>query len=880
MRNLQLQQYFKIWTVLLVVVPSLLIMVIYTSGQIQIAKQKNLELISQRVNSEKQQIDYWVEERQNDVRKISQLDDFKKLDEPEIKSTLEVMQQHSKDFNSLSFIDKDGFFRISTLKPGIRFSAATDQPYYQAALAGSDYMSGVVIGRNSGLPIINFSSPVYDHDGKFQGLVLGSVHTNTIETLLRENRMGQTGEIMLVTSDGTMIAEPRYISVLQERGFVDSNSRMKLRLSDDALRHVQLGNNGTASWVDYLGRKVIGAYRYLPEQQWTLIGSISEAEILDPIYKQLGFMAGGTLLLVLMILPLVRVTIDKIKLPIEWLIRQSRLVAAEEYQRVEHDAALTDMPSELQNLCDTFVRMSRKIENSVGLLKDNELKLESKVLEIQEINATLEEEVMERQSAQSSLQELNDKLEEKVLERTSQLQKMNTMLGDEIIRRQATQEELSQKTEEIRQMAYYDILTGLPNRAYLHERLGDEMELVRRGEQCGAVLFIDLDDLKLINDTFGHSCGDAVITMSGKRIVEVAGSSAFIGRIGGDEFIVLLPGESSREKVTKLADQIIQFACQDIEALGTRFHTSASVGIALYPNDGDTVEEICKNADNAMYAAKKAGKNCWRFYEATMQTEAYDKIVLINSLRHAVERNELLLHYQPQVNLSNGEIIGFEALARWHSVEHGHITPARFIPLAEQSGLIQGIGAWVLREASVFAKKLADSGYAHLHVAVNVSPYQLCSDGFIESVQAVLRELELEPRQIELEITETALIGSLEEGARRLQALKDLGLGLSLDDFGTGYSSLTYLQQLPVNTLKIDKAFIDMIILQDTKKGIIKSIVDMAHSLQMTVVAEGVETAEQLEYLGQCSCDRFQGYIISRPVPEEDAIKFLKQDLL
>jgi diguanylate cyclase (GGDEF)-like protein len=875
MNNQPLHRYFKIWTVALVVVPSLLIMAIYTISQFQMAKQKNLEWMGQRVSSEQQQIEYWVEERKNDVRKISQLSAFKIADDEEMKNTLAVLQQHSKDFDSLSYIDKEGFFRISTLKREIRFTAAANQPYFQAAQAGKDYMSDVVIGRNSGFPIINFASPVYDYSGYFQGVILGSVRTTTLENLLRENRLGQTGEMILLNKDGSMITEPRYANVLFDQGALDrQQSRMKLKLSADALEKVQLGTSGTSTWQDYLGNKVIGAYRFMPEQQWTLIGSMSEAEILDPIYRQLGWMAIATVILLLFILPLATYSTNRMKRPIEWLIQQSKLVADDQYSQVA-EPVLGQMPNELAVLCKTFVKMSRKIETSMLLLKENEVKLEGKVCEIQEMNAALEEEIMERQAAQLALQQLNDHLEDKVSERTKQLREMNAALGDQIAQRQVAQEALSQKTEEIRQMAYYDVLTGLPNRAYLYERLGNEMASVSKGGS-GAVLFIDLDDLKLVNDTFGHTSGDAVIAKSAERIIEVAGPNAFIGRIGGDEFIVILPGENRREVISQIAEQIVQLAsCQQLEALGTCFHTTASVGIAVYPEDGHTVEEICKNADNAMYAAKKAGKNCWRFYEAAMQTESYDKIVLTNSLRYAIDRNELQLYYQPQVNLHTGRIVGFEALLRWNSHEHGGVSPVRFIPLAEQSGLIQSIGIWVLRQAAVFIKRLADSKTDPLHVAVNVSPYQLCADGFIENVQAVIREIGVMPQQIELEITETGLIGSLEEGARRLQTLKGLGFGLSLDDFGTGYSSLTYLQQLPVHTLKIDKAFIDMILLPGTKKAIIKSIIDMAHSLQLTVVAEGVETQEQLAYLSQYGCDRLQGYVISRPVPEEEAIKLL-----
>jgi len=447
--------------------------------------------------------------------------------------------------------------------------------------------------------------------------------------------------------------------------------------------------------------------------------------------------------------------------------------------------------------------------------------------------------------------------------------------NQDITERMEAEKALRQKTEEVRRLAYTDALTGLPNRMYLNKRLAKELEEVRRGGPPGAVLFVDLDDLKLVNDAFGHTYGDALIVIAGSRIVEKAGAGAFVGRIGGDEFMVILPGEKERANIARIAGEIIGALSRDIDALGVRFALSASAGIAVYPRDGNTAEEIFKNADNAMYAAKKAGKNCWRFYVPTMQAEAYDKVRLTNSLRRAMERGELSLQYQPLVEVDGQMVVGFEALLRWNSREHGAVTPARFIPLAEQNGLIHAIGEWVLREACLFAGRLADAGWGNVYVSVNVSPHQLCAEDFIGKVRAALDSAGVEPRQLELEITENALVASLEESIRTLGGLRAMGVRLALDDFGTGYSSLTYLQRLPVNTLKIDKAFIDQILAEGKQKSIIANIVDMAHTLDMSVVAEGVEAREQLDYLACIRCDYFQGYIASPPISAAEAESFL-----
>lgn len=434
---------------------------------------------------------------------------------------------------------------------------------------------------------------------------------------------------------------------------------------------------------------------------------------------------------------------------------------------------------------------------------------------------------------------------------------------------------LCQQTEKIRRIAYTDVITGLSNRAHLNEWLEAEMEKARCGASAGSILFIDLDDLKTVNDTLGHTYGDALIAEAGRRIEKQFTKNDFVGRIGGDEFVVILPGKIDRQCIAIIADRVNDALCQDIEVLGESFHLSASVGISIYPDDGNTAEEILKNADNAMYSAKNSGKNCWKFYDVDMQVAAYEKMLLTKSLRRADENKEFELYYQPQLNIADGVVVGFEALLRWNDPEQGLILPTKFIHLAEQNGLINSIGNWVLQEACQFARQLVDDGWGNLCVAINVSPHQLCADHFIESVRDAVNNAGILPQQIEIEITENVLISSLKEGISKLEELQSMGICLALDDFGTGYSSLTYLQRLPVQTLKIDKAFIDMILVPGSKKAIIPMIIDMAHLMNMTVVAEGVETKEQLEYLLENHCDLAQGYLFSRPVPKKEALQFL-----
>ena len=425
---------------------------------------------------------------------------------------------------------------------------------------------------------------------------------------------------------------------------------------------------------------------------------------------------------------------------------------------------------------------------------------------------------------------------------------------------------------EINRLAYYDPLTGLPNRVHLNMYLEEEMTKARDKEAAGAVLYIDLDDLKTVNDHFGHTYGDSVIAAAGHDIVAAAGEGAYVARAGGDEFVIILPG-ADFTRIAAVADRLIMAVCKEYDISGQRIQMSASMGITLYPVDAVTSEDILKNADIAMYAAKGAGKNNWRMYEQSMRAAAYDQMVLTNSLRRALENDELYLVYQPQIALPTRKIVGFEALLRWNSKEHGMVSPARFIPLAEQKDLIRPIGHWVIAEACRFARKLADIGHRDLHVAVNISPRQLAVADFVMMLCKCIYETGIAPRQLEVEITESVLIDSLAESINKLNELRAVGIRVSLDDFGTGYSSLTYLRTLPVETLKIDKSFIDRLLDSENEARFIKSIINMAQVLKLTVIAEGVETEEQLEKLCQLGCDSVQGYVFSKPVPAEEALR-------
>lgn len=414
MKTTTLQRHFRLWTLILLVVPSFLVMAIYTFGQIQIAKEKNLELINQRVQSQKISLNQWLTERMDNVRQISQLEAFRTLDYAKMQSILFLMQRSNNNFSALSYVDKNGIFRIVTLSRGIQHTALVGQLYPRGPVPEKAYISSIMIGRNSQVPIINFSFPVYDYEGNFQGVILGSVKTSMISTLLHENWIGQTGELLLVDNQGMLLTEPRYSKLLIEKGLLTGSAILKMKLTDSALEVIHLGESGTGTWVDHSGDQVLGAYQSMPERGWTIIGRIHEAEVTTPIYHQLLLMAGTTLLIILFFLSLATFLTNYIKRPLDWLIQQSDDIATGHCNIIIPYNPRENIPHELRILCETFSRMNYTINNTVRLLKENEANLEHKVsertIELSNMNSILEEEIAEHQRTNNALTASRDAL--------------------------------------------------------------------------------------------------------------------------------------------------------------------------------------------------------------------------------------------------------------------------------------------------------------------------------------------------------------------------------------------------------------------------------------------------------------------------------------
>ena len=438
-----------------------------------------------------------------------------------------------------------------------------------------------------------------------------------------------------------------------------------------------------------------------------------------------------------------------------------------------------------------------------------------------------------------------------------------------------TERKLSE--EKIIRMANYDNLTGLPNRRLLMNYLSQAITLVRRRALYAAILFIDLDRFKLINDTLGHSAGDELLKEVAERLKKCVRLSDTVGRLGGDEFIVLLPDIEQIEDIIIICNRINTIFDSTLKIGEHEVSVMMSIGISVYPTDGEDGEALLRKADVAMYRAKSDGKSCYRFYSDGMSQSGADRLRLESRLRRAAERGELYLNYQPQVDINTGRIYGAEALMRWYDPGYGLISPKEFIPIAEESGLIMPIGEWLLRTACLQVKTWQNNGFNDIKLAVNISLRQFMQKEFAHTVDRILKEAGLDAGYLELELTESIIMDNAETVIKILNELKQIGVSLAIDDFGTGYSSLIYLKHMPIDIIKIDQSFVRDMTVDNDDAAICDAIIKLAKSLDLEVIAEGVETMEQLELLRRLDCKNIQGYVVSKPLSCDDFEMFLRK---
>ena len=432
--------------------------------------------------------------------------------------------------------------------------------------------------------------------------------------------------------------------------------------------------------------------------------------------------------------------------------------------------------------------------------------------------------------------------------------------------------------EKIEHMAYHDQLTGLPNRGLLIDRINQVLDRGGRQSKLAVILFLDLDRFKYVNDSLGHAAGDALLKAVAERLKKSTRKADTVARHGGDEFTILIQDLSKVEYITNVIEKIFAAFEAPFNLKGQKFFITISMGVSIYPNDGENAEVLLKNADIAMYRAKEEGRNTYQFFTNSMQESATARLNLEYKLRKAIEKEEFVLHYQPQVDTTTGDVIGMEALLRWQDPEKGLIPPGEFIPLAEDTGLIVPIGDWVLHTACTQNKMWQERGLKPVTMSVNVSMRQFKQKDFVSIVRRTLKETNLNPRYLELELTESLLMDDIESVIKKLHELKALGIRLSIDDFGTGYSSLEYLKQMPVDMLKIAQEFVKDINVDHNDVAIAKATIQMAQSMGLEVIAEGVETIENQRVLSDLHCNKTQGYLFSKPVPPEEFERLLKKE--
>jgi diguanylate cyclase (GGDEF)-like protein/PAS domain S-box-containing protein len=460
---------------------------------------------------------------------------------------------------------------------------------------------------------------------------------------------------------------------------------------------------------------------------------------------------------------------------------------------------------------------------------------------------------------------------------TGDSQSSSSYTGTYGVARDVTERKIAEET--INFQAYHDLLTKLPNRALLRDRLSLAISQAKREDEKLAVMFLDLDRFKNINDSLGHMIGDELLQMVSMRLKECIRAADTLARFGGDEFTLMLPKlHNGREDASKLAEKITNTLKQPFIVDGHELYVSASIGIALYPQDGTNIETLIKHADVAMYHVKGQGKNGYQFYSNEMNVPYMEKLSLDTGIHRALDNNEFSLVYQPQVNLRTGEIVGVEALLRWEHPEHGAISPAEFIPFAEESGLIIDIGYWVIKTACAELSRWRTAGLPEIRMSINISARQLMEDNIVRNIINIMKDYDVPGSCIELEITENAIMDDMDSIIRKLQELSSHDITIAIDDFGTGYSSLSYLHKLPIHTLKIDRTFLKESRINKGDNTIINTIVAMAKGLSLNVIAEGVESQAQLEYLREIECSEAQGFLFGKPLPSEVISQLLIQE--
>lgn len=711
--------------------------------------------------------------------------------------------------------------------------------------------------------------------GQTVGNVVAEMPLPTLNSMLNDARnLGATGELALCAPAGSNMQ--CFPTTLSPRAFILSQRTIKGgRLP---MTYALEGRTGFTTALDYRHQQVIAAYTPIGKFGLGMVLKIDTRELYAPIRNQLHFLLpllAGIIILALMLL--------------RWLLLPlvNRLVQSER-EAHQTSASLRDSEERMRAVLDnidegiasfsaggTIELFNPGAERMFGYSSKEALGKNVSLL-LPEPSHSTQGNYVEHFLSSDGQDTIGGGREVAALRKNGETFPMDWRVSEFShagqrqfigIMRDITERKAAES--KILHLANHDNLTNLPNRNLVQDRIQQTIATAKREDSHFAVMFIDLDKFKVINDSLGHDTGDLLLQTVAQRLTASLRTGDTVGRQGGDEFIVLLTSLNTAEDAALVAQKILRNMSEPCLLNGYELHTSASIGIAVYPQDGDNVETLLKNSDTAMYHAKDSGRSNFQFFTQSMNAIAAERLLMETRLRQAMERNELSLHYQPLVNLADGSIAATEALLRWHHPSQGMISPDRFIPVAEDSGLIVPLGEWVFRQACLQLKEWQHQGVPLRRMAINLSPRQFRQPHLVQTFCSILNETGVDPGWVGLEITENVIMENPEESIIRLKQLQALGIELSLDDFGTGYSSLSYLKRFPIDKLKIDQSFIHDITTNANDEAMVAAIIVMAHRLNIRVVAEGVETEAQLDFLREHGCDQYQGYYFSKPLPAE-----------
>lgn len=786
-------------------------------------------------------------------------------------------QLNLDSYRRLSIADLEGN-AVST--DGITLNVY-DREYFQNALKGKPSVSDPIISRADGTIVIVFASPVFE-SGEVTGVLYVTYDADVISKIADNIRFSDMGYTFILNKNGDIIAHRDRALVYGQVNHISEN-KPELGKLIELERRMIAGEKGAGEYY-YEGEKRYMGFSAIEGTGWSIAVTAPKGDV----FRKLNIVSAILLVCILIASFIIAYIMSRSTLLKKDLQRQqmnshriadfTNLIA----MTIRTDGTILTTNRYAEDILLYFDKFGEeKVNNIFELISDSDRHmLENTVGATREQDSSTSFDLALSRGDSKVIHVYCSAITEK--DNANVIEIIGIDITDRVIQENILQDsfeeltvvydELAANEEKIRQLAYKDQLTGLSNRTELFNEMEKVFSEFREGDRC-ALLYLDIDNFKFINDSFSHSVGDMLLVEIGKRLRNAFTESELVARFEGDEFVVFVKNFGSPDELDEKISKAMGIFNEPFNVMRNTFHISASCGICIYPDQVSSIEEMMKSSDVAMHHAKKEGKNTHMMFRQEMNDELVERMEMENGLRNALANNEFILFYQPQVELSTGEIASFEALLRWMHPEKGMIQPLKFISVAEESGLIIQIGKWALKTACEFITRLNSRTSKKYGISVNISVVQLMQADFVDMVRGILETTGLEPSLLELEITESKLVEAVDMNLKKIHELRELGVRFSIDDFGKGFSSLSYLKQLPVNTLKIDKCFVDDI--PDNDNSMIESIIHIGHKRNLIVVAEGVEKKEQMEYLTKHKCDMMQGYYYSKPVPEEEVHKLL-----